>query len=70
MIISEMNQRVTIDRRAHYELCSLVPEVIRRDEDLKNTVDILVTKWEHLYLLEAIFMENYVDGSNIVAKYL
>ena len=67
MIISEMNQRFA-DRRAHYELYSLVAEVIRRNEDLKNTADILVTKWEHP--LEAIYMENYVDESNIVTKYL
>ena len=34
--------------RAHYELCSLIPEVIRSKEDLQETVDSLLTKWEHL----------------------
>ena len=45
MIISE---RFDTNKRAHYELCSLIPEVIRSKEDLQETVDSLLTKWEHL----------------------
>ena len=48
MIISEMNERFDTNKRAHYELCSLIPEVIRSKEDLQETVDSLLTKWEHL----------------------
>ena len=71
MIISEMNQRFAIGRRVHYELCSLVAEVIRMNKNLKKTSDILVTKWEHLIHSGGdLYGELYVDGSNIVAKYL
>ena len=35
MIISEMNERLDTNKRAHYELCSLIPEVIRSKEDLQ-----------------------------------
>ena len=43
-----MNERFDTNKRAHYELCSLIPEVIRSKEDLQETVDSLLTKWEHL----------------------
>lgn len=48
MIISEMNERFDISKRAHYELCALIPEVITSKGDLKETAEILVSKWEHL----------------------
>ena len=48
IIISEMDERFDEKTRAHYELCSLIPEVIRDLKDLQKTADTLLTKWEHL----------------------
>ena len=47
-IISEMAERFDVNKRAHYELCSLIPEVIKSKENLQETSDILLIKWEHL----------------------
>ena len=47
-VISEMESRFSLDKRAHYELCTLVPEVINTVSDLETTEKVLVEKWKHL----------------------
>ena len=47
-IISEMESRFAEDKRAHFELCALIPEVIR-ERDVQATCNILSSKWKHLF---------------------
>ena len=46
-ILSEVDTRFAIDKRAHFELCVLVPEVITKTINLEETVEILTSKWKH-----------------------
>ena len=39
-ILSELGTRISDDKRAHFELCALIPEVIR-EKDVQETCDIL-----------------------------
>jgi hypothetical protein len=43
-IVSELECRFSPDKRAHYELSSLIPEVIttKNESDIKSTSDILI----------------------------
>ena len=49
-IVSELECRFAPEKRAHYELCSLIPEIItKKDEsDISDTADLLASKWTHL----------------------
>ena len=49
-IVSELECRFAPEKRAHYELCSLIPEIItKKDEsDVSDTADLLPSKWTHL----------------------
>ena len=50
-IISELAARFSIDKRAHYELCALIPTVITtKDEQHLSTT--LKSKWKHLLPIE------------------
>ncbi|XP_062519282.1 uncharacterized protein LOC134194370 [Corticium candelabrum] len=42
-ILSELESRFASDKRAHFELCVLVPEVIAKNESLEETVGILTS---------------------------
>ena len=53
-IISEMESRFAEDKRAHFELCALIPEVIR-EQDVQATCKILSSKWKHLLPEEGNF---------------
>ena len=53
-IISEMESRFAEDKRAHFELCALIPEVIR-EQDVQTTCNILSSKWKHLLPEEGNF---------------
>ena len=53
-IICELESRFADDKRAHYELCALIPEVIKR-KDLQETGDVLTSKWKHLIPTEDNF---------------
>ena len=46
-IISELEARFSVDTRAHYELCALVPTVITT-KDEHQLCTILKSKWSHL----------------------
>ena len=50
-----MESRFALETRAHYKLCSLIPEVIRDNKDLHETVDVLLSKWKHLMPCEDDF---------------
>ena len=47
-VISEMESRFSSEKRAHYELCTLVPEVISTVSSLESTEKTLVEKWKHV----------------------
>lgn len=46
-IISELEARFSVDKRAHYELCALIPTVITTKDEQQISV-ILKSKWDHL----------------------
>ena len=46
-IIIELESRFSPEKRAHYELCSLIPQVVKNKE-LTELSGILSTKWSHL----------------------
>ena len=54
-IISEMESRFAEDKRAHFELCALIPEVIREQDVQAATCNILSSKWKHLLPEEGNF---------------
>ena len=54
-ILSELEYRFASDKRAHFELCVLVPEFITKNESLEETVGILTSKWGHLMPTEDNF---------------
>ena len=39
-ILSELESRFATDKRAHFELCSLIPEIITRKDNLEETVGL------------------------------
>ena len=47
-IISEVNSRFSVEKRAHFELCALIPAVISRKDNLLSTCEILLSKWRHI----------------------
>lgn len=54
-ILSELESRFAMDKRAHFELCSLIPEIITRKDNLEETVEVLTSKWKHLMPMEDNF---------------
>ena len=54
---SELKSRLSEDRRSHYELCALVPEVIitKSSESLLESCQVFLRKWEHIILLSSVF---------------
>ena len=69
-IISELDCRFSSDKRAHYELCVLMPEVIihKNNSDLSDTVDILASKWKHLMPSEDNFESELNNTVKILQK--
>ena len=63
-IIMELETRFTSEKRAHFELCGLIPEVIKNNRNVSHLNEILFTKWSHL-LLAGDNLVNYIVGSNI-----
>ena len=53
-IISELESRFAVDKQAHFELCALIPELIK-EKDVQETAHILKTKWKHLLPTEDNF---------------
>ena len=47
----ELKKQFSPNKRAHYELCALVPDVIKYKDDLSQLIKILSAKW--FYLLPA-----------------
>ena len=54
-ILSELESRFASDKRAHFELCVLIPEITTENESLEETVGILTSKWGHLMPTEDNF---------------
>ena len=47
-IIMELETRFAPEKRAHFELCGLILEVIKKNSDVSQLSEILSTKWSHL----------------------
>ena len=56
-IITELKSRFGSEKRAHYELCALIPKVLREVEREKLSViaSVLQLKWKHLMPYEDTF---------------
>ena len=56
-IITELKSRFGSEKRAHYELCALIPDVLREveREKLSAIASILQLKWKHLMPFEDTF---------------
>ena len=59
IVSSELKPRFSHEKRAHYELCALVPEVIsKKDENaVTSLLKVLKEKWEHILPLPAFESE-------------
>uniref|UniRef100_UPI00358F763F 52 kDa repressor of the inhibitor of the protein kinase-like n=1 Tax=Myxine glutinosa TaxID=7769 RepID=UPI00358F763F len=57
VICSEMKSRFSQDKRAHYELCALIPEVIVKQStaEVKELGQCLLVKWNHVMPLPSAF---------------
>ena len=62
----ELKSRFSHEKRAHYELCVLVPEVIsKKDENaVTSLLNVLKEKWEHILPLPAAFESELFRWSN------
>ena len=47
-------------KRACFELCALVPQVITKNDDLEETGKILTSKWKHLMAIEDNFESEFI----------
>ena len=56
-VITELESRFGSEKRAHYELCALIPEVLREveREKLSAIASVLQLKWKHLMPYEDTF---------------
>ena len=50
-VSSELKSRFSHEKRAHYERCAFVPEVISKKDE--NALNVLKEKWEHILPLPA-----------------
>ena len=66
IVSSELQSRFSHEKRAHYELCALVPEVIsKKDENaVTSLLNVLKEKWEHILPLPAAFESELFRWSN------
>lgn len=66
IVSSELKSRFSHEKRAHYELCALVPEVIsKKDENaVTSLLNVLKEKWEHILPLPAAFESELFRWSN------
>ena len=65
-ILSELESRFASDKRAHFELCVLVQEVITKNESLEETVGMLTSKWGQLMPTEDNFESELIVGGSTV----
>ncbi|PFX17857.1 52 kDa repressor of the inhibitor of the protein kinase [Stylophora pistillata] len=66
IVSSELKPRFSHEKRAHYELCALVPEVIsKKDENaVTSLLNVLKEKWEHILPLPAVFQSQLFRWPN------
>ena len=66
IVSSELKSRFSHEKRAHYELCALLPEVIsKKDENaVTSLLNVLKEKWEHILPLPAAFESELFRWSN------
>ena len=64
VICSELKSRFSKEKRAHYELCALTPQVITSmsEETTVELVQVLHEKWGHLMPLASSSKVNCFDG--------
>ena len=63
IVSSELKSRFRHKKRAHYELCALVPEVIS-EKAVTSLIDVLKQKWENVLPLPASFESELFRWSN------
>ena len=66
IVSSELKSRLNHEKRAHYELCALVPEVISKkyEHAITSLLNVLKEKWEHILLLLGAFESQLFRWSN------
>ena len=57
VVCSEMKSRFGKDKRAHYELCALITEVVvdQSDTEVEHIIQVLLEKWTHIMPLPSAF---------------
>ena len=57
IVCSEIKCRFSKEKRAHYELCALIPQVIitKSSEDMHELANVLEEKWNHLLPIASAF---------------
>ena len=62
----ELKSRLSHEKRAHYELCALVPEVISKEDEnaVTSLLNVQKEKWEHILPLPAAFESELFHWSN------
>jgi hypothetical protein len=57
IICLELKCRFSKDKRAHYELCALIPKVIvtKSSESITELVNVLQEKWDHVLPISSAF---------------
>ena len=52
-----MKSRFSLEKRAHYELCALIPDVIRQKDEnvVTDLIKVLREKWQHILPIPASF---------------
>ena len=63
IVSSELKSRFSHKKRAHYELCALVPEVIS-EKAVTSLINVLKEKWENILPLPAAFESELFRWSN------
>ena len=64
VICSELKRRPSKEKRAHYELCALIPQVIisKSEEATVELAQVLQKRWGHLMSLRHLLKVNCFAG--------
>lgn len=70
IVCEEIKCRFSEEKRAHYELCALVPEVIidKTTEEVVNVSQTLLAQWGHLMPISASFNSELIRWYNFWRK--
>ena len=68
-IISELESRFSEDNRAHYELCSLMPDIMLKTDDLETLLKNIILKTRSNLLPSSDDTWNFDFGNNTVLAF-